>query len=154
MTHRPLSALIAALLTVCASSAAAQVTAEQRVLREVVTVTEDGERVVTEAPAAMVAPGDRVIYRLSYRNEGTAPATGLKLVMPVPKDIAFVPGSAEGPGAVSYSVDGEAYGALDALSLPDGRAATPGDVRALRWTLAEPLAPGGRGEIAYKGVLR
>ena len=137
-----------------AGSAAAQVTAEQRVLRQVVTVSPEGERIVTEEPATTVAPGDRVTYRLTYRNEGEAPASGLVLVMPVPEDIALVEGSPEGPGQVGYSVDGETYAALGVLTLPGGETAAASAVRRVRWTLTEPLAPGASGEVAYTGILR
>ena len=147
------AALAASLLT----PAAAQVTAEQTVSREVVTLAADGTRVVSEEPARLVAPGDRVVYRLAYRNEGERPATGLVLAMPVPPDVTLLAGSAEGPGAVAYSVDGDRYGALDALTVPTEageRPATLADIRSLRWALDAPLAPGARGEVAYKAVLR
>ena len=136
------------------TGAAAQVSAEQRVLREVVTVTPEGERVVTEEPAARVAPGDRVIYRLAYTNEGAAPATGLVLVMPVPEGIVLDPSATEGPGAVAFSLEGERFAALGDLTRPDGAAATAADVRSVRWTLGDPVPPGGSGEVAFKGVLR
>ena len=138
------------------SSAAAQVTAEQRVLREVQAVDASGRTIIREVPADLVAPGDRVVYRLSYRNDGAAPAAGLVLVMPVPNGISLVAGSPEGPGTVAYSLDGEAFAALDTLSVPGpagARPATAADVRHVRWTLDAPLAPGASGEIAYRGVL-
>ena len=151
------SLLVALVLAAVPSAAAAQISAEQRVLREVVRVTPEGERVVSEVPADLVAPGDRVVYRLSYRNEGPAPATGLVLVMPVPEGVVLDPASPEGPGAVAYSVDGTTFGPLAALSVAttDGpRPAAPADVRGVRWTLTAPLAPGASGEVAYKGALR
>ena len=137
-------------------SAGAQVAAEQRVLREVRTTDAEGRTVTREVPADLVAPGDRVIYRLAYRNEGAAPAAGLVLVMPVPDGITLIGGSAEGPGAVAYSLDGEAFAGLDALVVPSPegeRPATAADVRHVRWTLDAPLAPGAGGSVAYKGVL-
>ena len=152
-----LCAALAASFLPALAPAAAQVTAEQLVLREVVTLAPDGTPVVTEEPASLVAPGDRVIYRLAYRNEGAEAATGLVLAMPIPADVTLVPGSAEGPGALAYSVDGARFGPIGTLTVPTDegeRPATLADVRHLRWQLSQPLAPGATGEVAYRAVLR
>ena len=138
--------------------AAAQVTAEQTVSREVIEIGPDGRMQTREEKAVLVAPGDRVVYRLRYANQGAEPAKGLVLVMPVPKDVLLLAGSAQGPGEAGFSVDGgERYGALASLSVEQGgtrRPATASDVTHVRWTLSEALPAGGSGEVAYKAQLR
>ena len=149
----PILVLTAAL----ALPAAAQVTAEQTVLTETVTVDETGRETIQTKPAERVVPGDRLAYVLRYENEGAAPADGLVLVMPVPSTIAYVPGT-EGGGAPEQSVDGgQTFGTLAALTVTeDGtpRPAEPTDVTHLRWRLAGSVAPGEAGEVSFRGVLR
>ena len=146
----------AAALAGLAASAQAQVTATQTVLSETVTVDERGRETVTTAPADRVTPGDRLAYVLAYENEGSAPAEGVVLTMPVPKSVALIEADREA-GAPDYSVDGgESWGDLAGLAVTeDGerRPARPADVTHLRWRLAA-IAPGAAGEVRYRAVLR
>ena len=147
-----------ALLGMAALPASAQVVAEQSVLREEVRTTEGGRTEVVLIAADRVAPGDTVAYVLNYRNDGEAPAADLVLVMPVPEATSYLPGTASGPVASEVSVDGGGvYGELAELSVSEAgerRPAAPGDVTHLRWALDRPLAPGARGEVAFRARLR
>ena len=56
------------------------------------------------------------------------------------------------------SVDGKTFGSLGSLRIAtaDGktRAAAPADVRVVRWHLAQPVAPGGEGQVAFRALLK
>lgn len=159
MTSSRLALALAALSATMplGATAAAQVTAEQTVMREVVEVDATGREVVRLEAADQVTPGEKIAYLLRYRNEGANAAEALSLVMPVPAEVALVGGSAAGEGEMAYSVDGgQAWGALGALTVEeDGgrRAATPADVTHIRWLVAS-LPQGGKGEVSYRAVLR
>ena len=62
------------------------------------------------------------------------------------------------PGASLTSVDGKTFGPLSTLRVAtaDGksRAAAPADVRVVRWRLAQPVAPGGEGQVAFRALLK
>ena len=149
--------LSATAVMVGGASAHAQVTAEQVVLAETVTIDAEGREQVTTAPAQKVVPGDRLAYVLRYANEGDAPASDLVMVMPVPAKVALVPGSETGD-APEHSADGGAtYGAPGTLTVTDAdgeRPAAPSDITHIRWRLAGNLAPGATGEVGYRATLR
>ena len=117
------------------------------------------ERVVGGQPvllaAAHVVPGDRLVFRNSYRNGGTTPATRFVVTNPVPAAVAWTGDASAG---IEASVDGgRSFGALATLKVKGAgsqpRAAIPADVTHLRWTLAS-IAPGGAGQLSYRGVVR
>jgi uncharacterized repeat protein (TIGR01451 family) len=107
-----------------------------------------------EAPG-VVTPGDRLVFVLSYRNNGAAPAADFVVTNPIPESVSFA--GSESAGAV-YSVDGgRNWGALAALSIAnaDGTSRPAGlaDVTHVRWRLASiPAAAGG--ELRFRGVVK
>jgi uncharacterized repeat protein (TIGR01451 family) len=112
-------------------------------------------KTVREKPA-VVTPGDRLVFVLSYKNQGAQPATGFALTNPIPPSVAFA--AAEGAGS-EVSVDGgKSWGQLAALSIasPDGsrRAANPVDVTHVRWTFAQPIAAGAGGQLSFRGTVK
>jgi len=115
----------------------------------------DGTTRVSLVPAARVTPGDKVVYRLNYRNNGKQPVTGLVIANPVPTAMRYA-GPAEGSAAPELSVDGKTFGPLAALKVRDGatsRPAVAADVRVVRWRLARPVAGGAGGQVAFRAVL-
>jgi len=112
-------------------------------------------QVSLEAPG-VVTPGDPLVFVLSYRNNGSAPAADFVVTDPIPDSVAL--SAAESAGAV-YSVDGgRTWGALAALMVrnADGtrRAATATDVTHVRWRLAQAIPAGGRGELRFRGLVK
>ncbi len=111
-------------------------------------------------PLDRAAPGQEVVYILSYHNAGKQPATNVVLNNPVAKEMAYVAGSAQGSGArAEVSVDGgKKFGALESLRIrkADGsyRPATGSDVTHVRWTVTEAVKPGAQGSVTYRAVLR
>lgn len=148
-----------ALLPLAFTSAEAAMTAKQVVEKEVVTRDKNGAETTKRAPADKVAPGETVVYAIKYKNDAAEPASNIVLVMPVPKEVAYVEGSVSGGDtSVSFSADGgKTYVARGRLTVVEGGASRPArgdEITHVRWTLAGPVPPKAEGEVSYKGVLR
>jgi uncharacterized repeat protein (TIGR01451 family) len=156
---RKVLALIAA-APLALAPAFAGMTALQVVEKEVVTVSKTGAQTVTRVPADKVTPGETVVYSIRYKNDAAAPAADIVLVMPVPKEVAYVEGSIDGAGgaSVSFSADGgETYVARGRLTIVEGGEARPArgdEITHIKWTLTAPVAPNTGGAVSYKAVLR
>lgn len=109
---------------------------------------------VLEAPKNVV-PGDKLVFATSYKNAGAAPATKFVVTNPVPGAVAW---TGDSSNRVTVSVDGgRTFGPLGAAKVRGAqaqpRAAQPAEVTHLRWTLAA-IAPGGSGQLLYRGIVR
>jgi uncharacterized repeat protein (TIGR01451 family) len=102
-----------------------------------------------------VYPGEILRYTIVFSNEGTRTAIAGSIVItnPLPEGTAYVDGSATGMDTlVSFSVDGENFGAPEELVLEEAglaRPAMPGDYRSIRWTFEPELAAGESGEVSF-----
>lgn len=136
--------------------AASPVQIVTKVMAEQRSAAADGTTRVALVPAAKVTPGDRVVYQIAYRNVGAQPIDNFILSNPLPEGIAYLSATAGSPEP-ELSVDGSTYAPLAALKVsgPKGvRPATLGDVTAVRWRLAQPLAAGGHGAFAFRALLK
>ena len=120
-----------------------------------VTDANGAARVSLEAPG-VVTPGDRLVFVLSYRNNGAAPASDFVVSNPIPDSVVF--DGTESPGAV-YSVDGgRNWGPLSALTVrgADGnsRPATQADVTGVQWRFAQPIPAGSGGQLRFRGIVK
>lgn len=150
-----LSLLLAGLLA-AAPAAASTVEIQSSVLAEKRASAADGTTRVSLVPAARVTPGDKVVYRLDYRNNGTQPASGLVIANPVPAAMHYA-GPVEGSAAPELSVDGKTFGPLSTLKVREAGAERPAvaaDVRVVRWRLAQPVAPGAKGQVSFRAILK
>jgi len=141
MRHLTLALIAAASLL--ASASASALTAKQ----------------IVRAKAANIAPGERVVYTLSFTNDDAEPASDLVLTMPVPEEIKYMDGTATRDGAsIVFSADGgQTFAARDTLKASmDGvmRSATAADITHIRWTVTGPIASGESGNLSYKGILK
>jgi len=133
---------------------------KNEVFQEVETTGADGKKQTRRVPAAKIVPGTDVIYVITYRNAGSKAAEKVVISNPLPKDLAYRGDSASGKGTrFEVSVDGgTTFGSLPGLRVAaaDGksRPAQPADVTHLRWTLAQPVAPGAEGSVSYRATLR
>ena len=152
-------ALISALAT---PSFAADQPVELKVTAEKeVTVTQDGTQQTRRIPADSAQPGEVVIFTLSYRNNGDAPATNVVFNNPVSELASYIDGSAYGEGSdISFSVDGgNRFGILQGLKVriregsPELRAATAADVTHIRWTM-ESIPPKTGGEVGFRAQVK
>lgn len=111
-------------------------------------------KVTLEQPKS-VPPGARLVFVLSYRNQGKAPATNFVVTNPIPAGVTF--DSTSDAGA-SFSVDdGKTYGPLTALHVTIGgtsRAALPENVTHIRWVLRTPIPVSGTGKLSFRGLVR
>jgi uncharacterized repeat protein (TIGR01451 family) len=145
-----------ALIAPAAAMAAQDVTLASEVFVEkTVKDAKGAAKVVREAPK-VVTPGDKLVFVLSYKNQGAQPATGFTVTNPVPAAVAFA--GAESGGS-DVSVDGgKSWGQLAALTIaqPDGtrRAAAPADVTHVRWDFAQPIAAGAGGTLSFRATVK
>ena len=112
-------------------------------------------RTSLEAPG-VVTPGDHLVFVLSYRNNGAAPASDFVVSNPIPDSVVF--DGTDSPGAV-YSVDGgRNWGALAALTIraADGssRPATLADVTGVQWRFAQAIPAGSGGQLRFRGIVK
>lgn len=149
----------ATVLSLAVSAAEAKVVATQSVEKEVVVVDDKGVEKIVRKTADRVKPGETVVYTLNFRNEDSAPAESMVLVMPVPKEVVYVEGSVAGaPASVTFSADGgQTYVGRGRLTVTEGgvvRPASNGDITHIKWTLAGAIAPNANGKVSFRGVLK
>lgn len=146
------------LVTPVFAMAALELTTEA--FHEVEVVNKDGRKDVKREPLRNAVPGQEVIYVITYRNSGSKPAEKVVINNPVPPELVFRAGSAEGAGTSSVvSVDGgKSFGVLSALRLAgaDGkqRAAEAKDVTHVRWTVLAPVRAGAQGKVMFRAMLK
>lgn len=149
----------AALVASASIAAQAEMLANQTVEKEIVLKDEKGRETVKRVPADKVTPGETVVYAIKFENAAAAPASDIVLVMPVPKEVAYVEGSVTGEDAqVAFSADGgKTYVARGRLRVVEDGAARPArgdEITHIKWTLAEPVPAKSKGEVSYKATLR
>ena len=145
-----------ALLAPAAAWAADEVRLTSEVFVEHQVPQPDGSvRTVREAPN-VVTPGDKLVFVLSYRNEGAAPATGFVVTNPMPESVTYADSAS--PGEIVSVDGGQNWGELGSLRVrnADGsqRPAVAADVTHVRWRFAAPIAAGEGGNLSFQGVVR
>jgi len=161
---RILAVLMAGILLIPALAAAEKggVELTSRAEVEVVQKNVKGENVLqrVEASKTNVAPGDTVIYTITFVNNGDQPATGVTVNNPVPEHMLYLDKSAEGKGtSIDFSADnGKTYGALGKLIIKTAsgkeKPASAADITNVRWTMEKPLAPGSKGSVSYRAKVK
>ena len=132
-------------------------------MKEIVQRDVSGKESVRLAQPDPASPGDTLVYRISYTNQGTAEARNAQVIDPIPAGTLLVPGSWDSQGAdFSVSIDGaktfEAFPARRPITLADGstvmKAVELSAYTHVRWTSQEPLAPGAKRSAAFKVTVR
>jgi len=122
-----------------------------------------GEERTEWREARDIRPGDTLKYTVSYRNAGKAEARDARVENAVPKETAYVSGSAEGNDAsVTFSVGGKTFQEPPRVRYRvrsvDGTEteflATPEMYTHIRWTLHRPVPPGGSGSVSFQVRVR
>jgi uncharacterized repeat protein (TIGR01451 family) len=162
-----ISLMLASLLAATAAAAPAEPTASAGTIKlsivgemEQEFTNDQGQKAKRLVPLVKVIPGDEIVYTISYHNVGKQPADKVVITDPIPKEVSFKDGSAYGPGtAISYSVDGgKTFGAADALRVKgaDGkeRAAVGEDYTHVRYTVLASVAPGQKGFVRFRAILK
>ncbi len=126
-------------------------------------IGKDGkELIVRKKPnEVVVVPGDKVVFTLSYANNGTTPAAGFRATNPMPAPVQFLAAMEDW---AEVSVDGgKNWGKLSTLSVPvkadasrtdSVRPASVEDVTHVRWVFGSAIAPGAKGTVSYRGVIK
>lgn len=157
-----LRALAIALTAVGVFSATAQalgLQASQTVELATVSVAPDGQEILTYQPATDVEPGEQVRYTLSFANEAPEAAENVALVMPVPSEVSYIEGSAQGPdGALLFSADaGQTFALRDQVQVSDGgavRLAAATEITHIKWQFSAPISPAETGAVRFSAVLK
>ena len=147
---------IASLLAPAAAMAADQVALDSKVFVERQVTAADGKQKIVREDPKLVVPGEKLLFVLSYKNEGAAPADKFVVTNPIPQSVTFVASEAAG---ADYSVDGgKNWGTLAALKVKaaDGslRPANASDVTHVRWVFAKAIPVGGTGSLSFRGEVR
>jgi uncharacterized repeat protein (TIGR01451 family) len=153
--------LVSALSLAAAADSGIVLTVE--VQEEISVPNEKGEVQIIHREVEMADPGDVLVYTLTYKNTGTAPARDAVVNDAVPEGTILLPGSVKGEkSAISYSVDGGKSFAgfpakLQVASMhgaPVSKPAPPEAYTHIRWTAATPLAPGESRTATFKVIVR
>lgn len=141
-----------------ASPAMAQdkaVTLSGDVMKEQVTLDDNGGDRTEMVKPDLVVPGDRLLFGTDYANDSAETVTDFVVTNPLPSAVRLAE-DADADLIVSVD-DGESWGKLADLRIEsnDGvsRDAAPIDVTHVRWTLAS-IAPGERGRLEYYAIVR
>lgn len=151
------TALVLAGLAFAAQAQA--MSATQSVLKEVRTLDPTGDVSISYIAADLVTPGETVVYRVDYLNDGNEPVTDFELTMPVPSEILFSEViETDTSQTVVYSADGgqSFYDLSELVMMTDfgePRLAGPEDITHVRWTIHGNMVPETKGYVAFKGVL-
>ena len=146
-----------------ATAAPSPVTLTSDVKIERVVVDASGKETVTlhTPKSVVVVPGDKVLFTLEVKNTGVKPAAGFRATNPMPGPVQFV-SVAEDWAEVSVD-GGNIWGKLAALKVkkapaegaaPVERAADIADVTHVRWIFPDAIAPGGKRNISYRGIIK
>jgi uncharacterized repeat protein (TIGR01451 family) len=111
-------------------------------------------------PAEYTAPGDEIVFTVTFTNVSVRAADHVRITNPIPGEMRYLPSSASGPGSeVLYSADGGlTFGTPKELTVTadDGsrRAADASDYTHIRWILRAPLDAGAKGFVRFRAVVR
>lgn len=125
----------------------------------IVSVTADGEEVVTEAREA--EPGHVMEFRIVFTNSGEEDVRGIQVVDPIPNNTRFIPDSHQSdvPAAFEVSIDGgesfEVEPVVRIETQSDGSqkevVVPPEQYTHIRWLAEEELeSNGGKHEYTYR----
>lgn len=143
-----------------ATVAVAQVSIAIEVQKRVATTDARGRPTVQLTTIDRVLPGDEVLYTVRLTNAGTQPAEHVRFVTPIPAEMSYVDGSAQGAGAaVQFSIDrGQAFAPAAQLFVTEAdgrrRPARGSDYTHIQWTLAAPIAAAGATAATYRATVR
>lgn len=152
--------VLGAALAAPAAALAAGLELKSEAFQDIVLKGKDGKVQKKRQAVTTAVPGTEIIYVITYRNGGSQPANDVVINNPIPAEMLFVAGSAEGQGTrIDMSVDGgKQFGSLEALQVKaaDGkpRAARGEDVTHVRWTVQGAIAPGKSGSVSYRALVR
>lgn len=129
------------------------------VQKEIVVENEIGETTTQLVEAQSVVPGEKVVYTITFKNVGDAPAENIVITNPISESLTYVAGSASnGSMRIEFSADGgKTFGLASELRVVDGdieRPATTTDYTHVRWVMHKELEVGAEGSASFAAVLQ
>lgn len=127
--------------------------------QEVTSVDDQGNEVVSLAPAGKVVPGTVVLYTITARNISDEAVNSVVVNDPIPEHMTYIEGSAGGADTeIVFSVDGgKTFAPASELRVPDAaggsRAPAAEDYTHVRWTLLGELAPQASRSVEFRAKL-
>lgn len=147
--------------TVTASKSPVNLSSDVKIERVQVDASGKESIILREPKDVVVVPGDRVVFTLNVTNSGVEAASGFRATNPIPGPVTFI---AVTEDWAEVSVDGGAnWGKLAAMVVTvkaadsgaeTTRAATADDVTHVRWVFADPIGPGTKTAVSYRGVVK
>ena len=131
--------------------------------KEVTVKDAEGKAKVEWREEMDVKPGDILKFTIAYKNTGPAEARDGLVTDPIPKETAYISGSAEGKdAAITFSLDGKTFQDPPLLKYKVRQAdgteaeyqATPEMYTHIQWKLLKPVPPGGTGSLSFKAKVR
>lgn len=128
-----------------------------------VKVKKQGKWVIETQAVDKTAPGDVLVFTITYTNAGKSPLTDAVVVNPVPKGVAVNPQSAEGKdtevtGSIDNSRSFHALPVMVKLKKPDGslesKPAPPESYTHIRWGIKKPVQAGQSGQVSFKATVK
>lgn len=138
--------------------AAPKVELSMTVEKDIVEVDEKGKKHTRRVAADEAVQGDLLFYTISFKNEGTEPATNVQLDNPISNGTTYVADSAYGQGSeILFSIDegktykkpvSLTYEVTNANGKKESLKAEPEKYNAIRWVVQE-IAPGKSGKAGF-----
>ena len=154
-----MGALVAIALLVATTAAAQQLNVRTVVQKEETVMAGDGAAETRLVAAERVLPGDKVVYTITFTNDGAEVADDVVVTNPIDPSLLYIQGSAFGAGmTIEFSVDGGQQYAVPAnLVVADdtgSRPARPEDYTHVRGTLDGDLEPGATGVARFSATVK
>ena len=117
-------------------------------------------KVVKLVDPGTAVPGDEIVYSVKLANRGAKPAEKIRFVTPIPAELAYWAGSAEGGDAeAAFSIDGgKTFAPADQLFVvePTGkkRLAEAWEYTHIQWRLPTPLPASQTRTVTFHAVVR
>ncbi len=146
-----------------AETQAVTLSSDVKVERVIVDAAGKESRVLKNPKEVIVVPGDKLVFTLNYSNEGAEPAAGFRATNPMPGPVQFVAVEEEW---AEISVDGgQRWGQLKDMTVKAVADAASGaaeivrpavaeDVTHVRWVFTGAIAPGAKGKVSFRGVVK
>lgn len=149
---------IALLLLAFTAAAQSHLEVLTTVQKEEIFIDGAGEEAKRLVPAERVAPGETVLYTITFTNISDDSADNVVITNPIAENLLYLDGSASGEGMdIQFSADGGASFALAAeLTVTDDGASRPAvaeDFTHVRWVMRNDLAAGAQGIARFAAIL-
>ena len=142
-----------------AAPAAAEVDISLDAKKRVVTKDMLDRRSVQLVEPGLALPGDEIVYSVKLSNRGSQPADKIRFVTPIPPELAYWAGSANGDAEAAFSIDGgKTFDKPERLFVTDAsgkkRLAEAWEYSHIQWRLPAPLPAAQVRTVSFHAVVR